>query len=174
MKIVAVWQRAPREVRWASLIWFLLGPILPGPGLDYLSLQLLLFLAGNSGPIAALVVALTLVSLGIAIAVLPMVAAWRLFFYASRKARLVLEVLSWIDLIYFGAVAALWIPSAVWQWTAFKAEAVSEFPQISPMFVFAIAVVIALLILGVNLFIIRALRSNAARTYVGAKQVEAS
>ena len=68
--------------------------------------------------------------LGSCLAALTALAAWRFLDHAAWG-RTTLEILSWLNLIYFGTVGIFWVGSALYGWSEFKTEATTELPTIA-------------------------------------------
>jgi len=165
MNTITQWRAAPPAVKWTSLLWFVLGITALVPGLYHLILFLRSLMGGDVWASDMVILGIAAMVLGNSFAGLTVLAAWRFLEHASWG-RATLEILSWLNLVYFAVFGIFWIGSAVRSWDEFKMEATTELPSLSAELVFAIGVLITVLLVWICAIVIRTIRSAAARKYV--------
>lgn len=159
MKILSKWNEAPSAVKWPSLLWLALGfaGIVSG---------LYSFLTFLQVPVSGMteIVAIQ-VGLQVGLAALIVLASWKLLSRAAWS-RVVLEVASWVTLIYYVVLGITWVGSALFSWEEFKTEIATEFPQVSLGLKMIASVFLVAALIVISAIVIRALRSSATRNYV--------
>jgi len=158
MKIISKWKEAPPAVKWTSLLWLALGVTGLVPGLYYLAMFLLYPISGMTGIVV-------IAGLEIGVVAVVGLAAWRFLLRASWG-RVVLEIASWVTLVYYAVVSVTWIGLAMTDWDEFKASVATELPEIGLGLKLTASVFIMVAFIAINVIVIGALRSSAARQYV--------
>jgi hypothetical protein len=163
MKIISMWNEAPLAVKWTSLLWLAVGIAGVVSGLH----SLLTFL---SVPVSGMTGIVTVeVGLQVGVAILVVLAAWRLLTRASWG-RVILEIASWVTLIYYAVIGIIWIGAAVFSWDEFKASIAAELPQVDPTLKLIVGACVYVLPLVVSVIVIRVLRSSTVRRYVSSSE----
>ena len=153
------WTTAPSAVKWTTLLWFVFGVA----GIGSAVYSLITFL---SIPVWEMTV-LVLLEVGIqaTIALVVLVAAWKFLAHVGWG-RTVLEVATWLTLIYYAGGALLWVGSALFNWEEFKTSVAAEGPPIAPEVKLLAGVAVTVILVTLSAFVLRALRSISSRNYV--------
>jgi hypothetical protein len=115
MNIISTWVAAPASVRWASLLWFVLGA-------GAIASALYSLLAFLSLPVTGMTeIVVGSVGLEIAVAGLITLASWKLLLRVAWG-RTVLEIATCISLVCYVGFGVIWLGAAFANWNQFKAE----------------------------------------------------
>ena len=101
----------------------------------------------------------------VGIAGLVIVAGWN-FLLRAAWGRVVLEIASWLTLIYYAIVGAGWIGSAIFAWDQFRASVANDLSGINSGSKLMLGILLFVAMVVVSAVVIRALRSVAVRQYV--------
>jgi len=159
MKILTYWKNAPPAVKWTSLLWLGVG-VAVACSSEYSALTFIdLPVRGLTGAF------ITEVSLQVGIAGLVIVAGWN-FLLRAAWGRVVLEVASWLTLIYYAIVGAGWVGSAIFAWDEFRASVANDLSEINSGSKLILGILLFAAMVAISAVVIRVLRSAAVRQYV--------
>jgi hypothetical protein len=159
MRIVSLWNEAPQVVRLTSLLWLFISIVGIILGLYNLMTFLLLPVRGMIG------IVIVEIGLQVGVAAIVVLAVWK-FLLRAAWSRVVLEIATWITLVYYALIGLMWIVTAIFDWNEFKTSVATELPEVDPLLKLIIGALGYVLIVVISAIVIKALRSSTTRQYV--------